>query len=212
MKRRLEWVDIAKGITILLVVFGHALQGIIDSSHISFYSSNSSIAFTKSIIYGFHMPLFFFMSALFTGFLHRNHNSVILQKAKRLLVPYFIWSLITALFMQIASRYTNSGLGVKNFILSPIVPFSEYWFLYVLFFIYMLYLLVRSIFGQRTKKIVLFIAVFLLVFNSFLPNFWILNKLAQNLFFFALGTYFFGVLNSSNLKINLKIIGITAWM
>lgn len=33
--KRIEWVDIAKGLTIILVVFGHALQGVVDSQGIT---------------------------------------------------------------------------------------------------------------------------------------------------------------------------------
>lgn len=208
MKKRIEWVDITKGITILLVVFGHALQGIIDSSMITLDSANNSLLYVNDIIYGFHMPLFFFVSALFTGFLARSTKTVILQKVKRLLVPYFIWSFIVAVFMQMASRYTNSGLGIKDFFKSPVIPFSEYWFLYVLFFIYMLYLLVRIFFGDKTKKIILFLSILLLICKPIIPNIWIMNKISQNLFFFALGTYFFEFYKTE-VKVGLKRLLIT---
>ncbi len=211
MKRRIEWVDIAKGITILLVVFGHGLQGIISSSHLTLFSKNSSLVLVDKIIYGFHMPLFFFLSALFTGFLYRRYQTVIIQKVKRLLVPYFVWSFITAFFMQIASKYTNAGLGIKDFILSPIIPFSEYWFLYVLFFIFMLYLLVKSIFSTKAKQIVLFIAIVLLIFKPIMPDIWIMSKISQNLIFFAIGSYFFDIFVSKT-KINLQKAMITTFL
>lgn len=194
-QKRVEWVDLAKGITILLVLFGHAVQGIIDSNNLTLDSNNSSLVIVKQLIYGFHMPLFFFLSALFTGFLYRSYKVVIKQKFKRLLIPYFIWSLITATFMQLASRYTNTGLGLKNFLMSPIIPFSEYWFLYVLFVIYLIYALFGTIFKQKTKLIILVVSVILLIVEPFAPNFWILIKICQNLFFFALGTYFFNIVH-----------------
>ena len=46
-KNRIEWIDIAKGIAILLVVFGHSIDDI-----------------TKGIIFSFHMPLFFILSCV----------------------------------------------------------------------------------------------------------------------------------------------------
>ena len=59
---RLDWVDYAKGIGIILVVYGHVLIGIynskIDIPH-SFYD------YCQKFIYSFHMPLFFFLAGLF---------------------------------------------------------------------------------------------------------------------------------------------------
>src|SRR5512144_3032083 len=52
MKKRLEYIDIAKGIGILLVVMGHN-----DFSLVS--------PFFYKFIYAFHMPLFFFLSGMF---------------------------------------------------------------------------------------------------------------------------------------------------
>ena len=46
MTKRIEWIDIAKGIGIILVVIGHISQ----------------IKVLNDIIYSFHMPLFFIIS------------------------------------------------------------------------------------------------------------------------------------------------------
>ena len=52
ISKRIEYIDIARGIGILLVVMGHN-----DFSLIS--------PFLFKLIYSFHMPLFFFMSGIF---------------------------------------------------------------------------------------------------------------------------------------------------
>lgn len=46
-RQRIAWIDIAKGITILTVIWGHTLT--IDSS-------------PRNLIFCFHMPLFFILS------------------------------------------------------------------------------------------------------------------------------------------------------
>ncbi|MCD4694754.1 MAG: acyltransferase family protein, partial [Bacteroidales bacterium] len=51
-KQRFEWIDIAKGIGILLVVYGHCQPP----------------PLIEKFVYAFHMPLFFFIS----GFLFRH--------------------------------------------------------------------------------------------------------------------------------------------
>ena len=76
-KTRLVYIDIAKGIGILLVLLGHLL----DNGH-----------WLKSVIYTFHMPLFFIVSGMVL-----RPQPVIRKIRNRItdtLVPYFIWAVI----------------------------------------------------------------------------------------------------------------------
>lgn len=67
-KKRIEWIDIAKGITILLVVIGHgAINGAL-----------------RGIIFSFHMPLFFILSSI-TFRLSENHDMFV-RKTERAFV------------------------------------------------------------------------------------------------------------------------------
>lgn len=115
----MDTIDILKGITIILVVFGHAVQGIVDSNNLSLNTAFSSFYITKQVIYGFHMPVFFIVSGFFlTKWLKKDRRTALKKKTKRLVYPYFVWSFITALFMQIASKFTNNGLGLIDFVKS----------------------------------------------------------------------------------------------
>jgi len=81
-RARLAWVDVARGLGIVLVLLGHspALRGA-----------------PKTLIYAFHMPLFFFLS----GFLATPASfavpfaSYVASQARRLLVPYFAFSALS---------------------------------------------------------------------------------------------------------------------
>lgn len=86
MKTRLNWVDIARGIGIITVLYGHAISG--DSF--------------RHIIYAFHMPLFFFLSGivfnpqkntLFLPFLKKNIMSILVPYLGFALISYIIWLL-----------------------------------------------------------------------------------------------------------------------
>lgn len=72
-KGRVAWIDIAKGIAIILVVTGHTV------------SSGSQLI---PMIFMFHMPLFFIMSGY--TFKPKPAGEVIRSSAQRLLVPYVI--------------------------------------------------------------------------------------------------------------------------
>lgn len=71
-KNRLEWLDIAKGIAIFLVVVGHTVDK----------------GTARHLIFSFHMPLFFILA----GFTLRAKpwKVVVKSSAKRLLLPYVL--------------------------------------------------------------------------------------------------------------------------
>lgn len=70
-----KWVDIAKGIGIILVFLGH-------------FNIPDTL---RAEIYTFHMPLFFFLSGVvFNG--HKPINRFLGDEAKRMIVPYYCWA------------------------------------------------------------------------------------------------------------------------
>jgi len=123
IKKRLEFADIIKGLAIILVVIGHTSP------------SNTEVLTYKSIIYAFHMPLFFIVSGFFIttnrvdyslqtlkNFLHKNCIA--------LLVPFFIWGLI---YMDFS--YTNLlslcfGSWIKFVSINTL---TSLWFIVILF-------------------------------------------------------------------------------
>ena len=55
-RQRIAWIHIAKGIAIILVVIGHCIPDATSNTGISV----SAYRWLHSVIYSFHMPLFFF--------------------------------------------------------------------------------------------------------------------------------------------------------
>lgn len=92
LDKRIVWADQAKGLAIFLMVYAH----------------NSPLC--ETYIYTFHMPLFFFVSGLF----HPKKVSFkkIFQRAKQLLIPYFIWSMLLYLFWFLIGR--NYGVSADK--------------------------------------------------------------------------------------------------
>ncbi len=72
-KNRIAYIDIAKGIGILLMVAGHV-----------FY-----YGIYKKIIFSFHMPLFVIISGMFFKY-NKNFKEYLFKIIKRLLIPYII--------------------------------------------------------------------------------------------------------------------------
>lgn len=81
---RIHWIDIAKGIGIILVSFGHIRNG--DGQSVWLPALDTPINF----IYLFHMPLFFFLGGL-TFSSRRSFPDFLKRKAQTLLIPYYVF-------------------------------------------------------------------------------------------------------------------------
>lgn len=213
MTKHIESIDMLKGITIILVVIGHAVQGVVSSQHLTINTEYNSIFILKQIIYGFHMPLFFIIAGLFiNSWIKRSFKEAILQKIFRLMVPYFIWSAITAIAMQFADGYTNYGLGIRAFLLSPIKPFSQYWFLYVLFFIHIIYYVLINIRRCNGKLLFLLVSIIAYLLNPLINNIWIFDSLCRYMVFFSIGSYILDFINLRQFKCNKIILPVIVFL
>lgn len=103
---RQTWIDVLKGIGIILVVFGHIN---LDSSLVKW-------------IYSFHMPMFFALSGYMWGkkFLLSPRFSVFLnKKIKSLLWPYILFRVLLWLYWRIIEyRFRELDLGPIWFLLA----------------------------------------------------------------------------------------------
>jgi acyltransferase len=94
-KRRLDWVDTAKGMGIILVVMQHTA---LDYNRVG------------TFINSFHMPLFFFLSGFFfmpgkySGF-----RSFASKKAGSLLLPYFIFAALSYGYFLLRYSFGSAG-------------------------------------------------------------------------------------------------------
>ncbi|PLS08465.1 acyltransferase family protein [Neobacillus cucumis] len=158
MSKRLDWLDLGKGLGMLLVMLGHA----------------DIPAPLKTYIYTFHMPLFFFLS----GYLYKkekfpNLKVFLTRRTKSLILPYLSFSLIAYLWFLLLFHF---GLvNYENNLLTPLlgsfiaerksiwtVHTGALWFVACLFCTELLFYFIAKI--GRTKKVI----GFLLIISSIL--------------------------------------------
>ena len=88
VQERNQWMDIAKGITIILMVLGH--------------TSIPDIA--SRFIWSFHMPLFFLASGWMTNWRKcSGFGEYLTKKAKGILLPFMVYSAIVLLIFECLS-------------------------------------------------------------------------------------------------------------
>jgi fucose 4-O-acetylase-like acetyltransferase len=135
-RSRIDWLDAAKGIGILLVVFGHALGGLIDSPMGAGLDRYRQVFF---LIYTFHMPLFFLLSALLVApRLEADRAGFTRTLFTRIAWPYFLWSAIQAGVIVGLGGLTNQqgGEWLPTVLQLPWKTVSQFWFLHALFLLH----------------------------------------------------------------------------
>ncbi|GAU09123.1 acyltransferase family protein [Desulfoplanes formicivorans] len=182
---RKQWVDTAKGIGIILVVYGHVLVGL-HSSQIKI----SPVFFRNSFdfIWSFHMHLFFFLAGMFAiqSLEKRNRRVFVMHKVRMIAYPYFLWSLVQGLLQVIMGAYVNSSLSFADILKIPYrpLPNQHFWFLYVLF---VFFVIMAFFYTNRFSLVLLSVTAIVLFFLPFSSDIRVLQKIKVFFVFFMIG-------------------------
>ncbi|AVH74852.1 acyltransferase family protein [Weissella koreensis] len=136
--KRIEWIDIAKGQTIFLVVLVHVLEGIYKTN--LFPEAKLGLECSMSGIFLIIMPIFLALS----GYLYKvpqNRKYFIDQfkkKAWNLLWPSIIFSVIYVGLQQCAGGDVHEGHQWSSLLTMGITPIGYLWFLETLFLTWLL--------------------------------------------------------------------------
>ncbi len=182
-KARLDWIDVAKGIGILLVVYGHAMGP------------------DNKYVYLFHMPLFMILS----GFVYnpdQPFGRYIWKKFSSIYIPFVGWNLIvifirTAYAMDLGV-WEKVADGRLNIILTTLLCINKEdrfmgatWYLGALFLISVAYKLIDMAIPKfRHRQIIhliLFGALAILAFRYTLP--YTQSRTVILMFFYAFGAF-----------------------
>lgn len=186
--KRTDWVDCAKAIGAILVVYGHVARGLYNAG-IAIPAHYYRLA--DSIVYSFHMPLFFFLSGLFfyTSLQKRGALGLAFNKVDTIVYPYILWSILQGSVEVVLSSYTNGNVTFTE-VFTLWDPRAQFWFLYALFFIFLVSIAIFSAVPFRWL-VAVFIAVCALhLARGALPGFKVVLFVANNLVYFIFGVVF----------------------
>jgi uncharacterized membrane protein YcfT len=125
---RLDWVDVGKGICILLVVTMHSTLGVGEALGREGFM-HTFVAFTKP----FRMPDFFLFSGfLAAGTLHWPWRKFLDRKVLHFAYFYLLWLAILVALKSGALGFGSAQAGIRFFLASLLEPFSTLWFIHVL--------------------------------------------------------------------------------
>lgn len=144
MGNRIKWLDIAKGMGIVSVFWGHTL-------------------FKDEIwriwIYSFHMPLFFFLSGItYNEIKYDKIKKLLIAKSKSILIPYIVLcaielidSFLTLLYKSFYGEKNTCFILIKKIIgiiigLRGTDWYCAFWFLLCIFVVYVfMYVIINSV-------------------------------------------------------------------
>ncbi|MBB2159007.1 acyltransferase family protein [Gluconacetobacter sacchari] len=180
------WVDYAKGMGIILVVFGHVLRGI-EKAGIA--RGNDALVILDSVIYSFHMPLFFFVSGLFfyNSLEKRRSDGLIRNKFDTIVYPYIVWSTIQGVVEIVLSSHTNGHFSSGELVSILWAPRDQFWFLYILMMCFVVFIIFEVSFSKINYLFMSVILSFFCVFRGKLDAPFIFDLFLANAVFFSVG-------------------------
>lgn len=128
---RVAWLDAAKGLGIVLVVFGHVLRGVASAGIVPVTSP--AFQWSDFSVYTFHMPLFFVLAGWTVQYsLGKGKLGFLRSKIPTVVYPYFLWSLIQGGIQLLLPGAGNNAFTIDNMLGILVVPIGQFWFLYTL--------------------------------------------------------------------------------
>jgi fucose 4-O-acetylase-like acetyltransferase len=208
-EKRWLWIDYDKGISIMLVGYGHCLDALNGHADLSGYPFFSYIG---TFLYGFRMPLFFIVSGLLISrsLNKKGVNGYVSDRTNNILFPLLVWGFIEISMQIIAARFTNlthnDGVGPTSYFNLLIDPrqTGHFWYLNALFCIGVIYAVIKSTLKLKPLAHVLlglgfFCASAYIHVNDINAGF--LTDVFEYYFFFALGDLISNVmLDEKNIK------------
>ncbi|QGQ97215.1 hypothetical protein EHS13_21170 [Paenibacillus psychroresistens] len=205
--KREHWIDIAKGIGIMLVVAGH-----------------EGNPFTYHYFFWFHMPLFFLLSGyLFKQIASKSElKALIYKRAKQLLIPYFMFFLLIAslkFFFTLPHNKTGAVLFIKDIFRSLYGGralfdyYAVFWFITCLFLTQIVFAIICLFLKSNTARISIISLAFILAHIEIFfkltkyPIPWAADIVLITLAYYGIGYYLRQIISTyKSLKFSLPIV------
>jgi fucose 4-O-acetylase-like acetyltransferase len=182
---RIKWIDVGKGIGLLLVILGHL------------------VIYGQSVfnwIFSFHMPLFFFLSGYIFKSEVKNLKPFLKKIGINLIVPYFVFVIIGLVVSLIVpgwqpTSYKVVFLDVFYAVTPESLHVGQIWFLFCLAVVQILFWLYLKL--NLKNKYSITGSVFLFAIIAFLIHkfniYFIIDKMYYRFLPFKLDTAFMGL-------------------
>ncbi len=205
--RRIDWVDYAKGICIVMVVMMHSVLGVEKAADQTGFM-HIFVAFAKP----FRMPDFFLISGLFLSVvIDRDWRTYLDRKVMHFAYFYVLWVTIQFGFKapSLAAEAGWSQVGVM-YLESFIEPFGTLWFIYLLPIFFVVTKLTRNI-----HPLVIWLVAAALEMTHVATGWTVIDEFAARFVYFYTGyilaDYVFALSDRARARPVLALLGLALW-
>ena len=185
-KKHIELIDILKGIAILSVLLCHSI--IVYPINLEAIPWCLSI---KSFVDAYQMPMFFLISGFLCTYHEKHYGQYLLSRAKRILVPYVVFSIVTIVCKIAGSSIINNQTDLRSAIFELFFQgysSGTYWFLYTLFVLSALAPLFLKLVQKNLLFGLLLISIFVTISAVFdITSICSLNNVIYNATYYLIG-------------------------
>lgn len=195
--KRLEYLDYARGLAILLVILGHIYDS---SNHIKIWFCS------------FHLSLFFIISGIlckYTNVEKRNLKNIIISRFKTLILPYIFFELLAILTWMIQNDFTLRAL--KWNIIDSVLMYCKAgatWFLPTLFISEILFICMVKYIKNIKIDLVISLLIYLIPFIIKTENHYVtvVIRCFTAFGFLSLGYFMSNIFIKNDLNIKIIVI------
>ena len=197
---RIDWVDYAKGICIVLVVMMHSTLGVEKAAGTMSWL-HSFIDWARP----FRMPDFFMISGLFlASSIHKPWREYLDSKVLHFLYFYVLWLFLQTIFKACLVCGLDGAIEASNVFLTGFVePFGTLWFIYLLPIFFVTVKALRNV-----PPIVMFFAGALLLSARIDTGWLLIDEFASRFVYFYVGFWLAKHIFAFAAEINAKPIAV----
>lgn len=145
--KRQTWIDYARGIAIILVLYRHVFEGL-KSAGLA-VQEYITLEHANILFFSFRMPLFFIVSGIFveSSLIKRGLKRFVGTKVQSILYPYFLWGALQITLQLVLSAYVNADRTPADYLYLLYQPreVEQFWYLYALFNVSVLYAFLKTV-------------------------------------------------------------------
>jgi len=188
VNRRIDWIDLVKASSVLLVVFMHASNTLAD---LAGPSAVASFLHTfNAVVEPLRMPVFFLVSGMLAASAVKRPWRSSTSRTTGMVYLYVLWM---ALFLAMQALF---GVSVGEPVWAVLFARSGYWYLYAM----ALFFVIAKLLRNQPAWVVLAVALVPNLLRPFAAQFFdavtpgsLYTSMAMNLCFFLAGAYFKGI-------------------
>ncbi len=141
----IEWVDVVKGILMIMMIFGHNIQFGSGAEMLKdrLYFEDRAFRF----IYSFHMPCLMLISGYFFGF-SISKKGLWIRRIQTVVIPTLIWSSIPASVPLVKTLFSYN-FSVSVIYEVGVIALNFFWFMWAILFSVFFVWLVHQVFDDK---------------------------------------------------------------